>query len=366
MDDLIKKVVLTWGPCSWKTSALAHIKSNFEDKWISVLIVPESATFIFNDIGATIAEKALSILSFQKHLISLQIENERLVENIAKEYRGRVLIILDRWILDSKAYVDDLKELDRIFLNHWLQEASILSERYDWIIHMVTAADWAEEFYTTENNPARTETPEKARELDKKLQEAYVWNPKLSVINNSSDFQIKLLRVTQEISNILGIPEPIEKENKYHVRVLDREKIFSISRKVNIEQTYLSRIWEEKEERVRSRSVDDANPTYFYTEKIPFWNDRIKTEKIIWIKEYLSLKKEWINSIKKTRYCFLYKWQYFELDVFENKTIFSENEALLEIELTTEQTEIELPDFLELIADVTTNPNFRNIVLASK
>ncbi len=366
MAELIKKIVLTWWPCSWKTSALAHIKSTFEDRWISVLIVPEAATLIFRDIWASISQKALSVLSFQESLIATQIQNERLVENIAKEYGGKVLIILDRWILDSKAYVDDGRELDRIFLNHGLHESSILSERYDWVIHMTTAADGAEQFYTTENNIARSETPEQARILDKRLQQAYVWSLKLSVIDNSSDFRGKLLKVEQEISHILGIPEPIEKENKYHVRVRNRDNLYSISRKVNIEQTYLSEIWNMNEERVRARSVDNAYPTYFHTRKIPFGDDRIETERIIWGKEYFELKQKWVASIKKVRYCFLYKWQYFELDVFNNISLFWQNEALLEIELTKNWSIINIPDFLEVIEDVTQNPNFKNRILASR
>jgi len=366
MAELIKKIVLTWWPCSWKTSALAHIKSTFEDRGVSVLIVPESATLIFRDIWVTISQKAINVLSFQEKLISTQIQNEKLVESIAKEYEWKVLIIFDRWILDSKAYVDDSRELDRIFLNHGLHEASILSERYDWVIHMVTAADWAEQFYTTENNIARSETPQQARELDKKLQQAYVWSPKLSVIDNSSDFWGKLLKVEQEISHILGIPEPIEKENKYHVRVRDWNKIYSISRMVNIEQTYLSEIWALNEERVRARSVDKAYPTYFYTRKIPFGNDRIETESIIWNKEYFALKQKWVATIRKVRYCFLHKWQYFELDVFNNISNFWENEALLEIELTKDRSEIDIPDFLEVIENVTQNPNFKNRIFASK
>ena len=40
---------------------------------------------------------------------------------------------------------------------------------YDMVLHLVSAADGAEKFYTTENNAARIETPEEARALDKKM-----------------------------------------------------------------------------------------------------------------------------------------------------------------------------------------------------
>jgi len=42
------------------------------------------------------------------------------------------------------------------------------------VLHLVTAADGAEKFYTLENNQARSETPEVARIVDRKTQ--MVWN----------------------------------------------------------------------------------------------------------------------------------------------------------------------------------------------
>lgn len=44
-----------------------------------------------------------------------------------------------------------------------------LRNRYDAVLHLVSAADGAEEFYTTSNNKERTEGLELARELDKRL-----------------------------------------------------------------------------------------------------------------------------------------------------------------------------------------------------
>lgn len=42
---------------------------------------------------------------------------------------------------------------------------------------MVTAADGAPEFYTTANNEARYESVEEAKELDKRLINAWVGHP---------------------------------------------------------------------------------------------------------------------------------------------------------------------------------------------
>ena len=58
---------------------------------------------------------------------------------------------------------------------------------------MVTCADGAEEFYTSQNNEARYESKEQAISLDKKLVNAWVGHPHFSIIDNKvSTFQKKI------------------------------------------------------------------------------------------------------------------------------------------------------------------------------
>lgn len=59
--------------------------------------------------------------------------------------------------------------------------------RYDLVIHMSTAADGAEEHYTLGNNEARSEGIQFAKELDKKLQEAWINHPNFVQIYNKKD-----------------------------------------------------------------------------------------------------------------------------------------------------------------------------------
>lgn len=67
--------------------------------------------------------------------------------------------------------------------------------RYDIVIHLVTAADGAESFYTTANNAARTETAAQARDLDRAVAECYAAHPRHVVIDNSTDFEGKVRRL---------------------------------------------------------------------------------------------------------------------------------------------------------------------------
>ena len=65
--------------------------------------------------------------------------------------------------MDGKAYMPS-DEWDKFLTSRVLEAAEIREGRYNAVFHLVTAAEGAEPFYTLENNEARTETPEQARE----------------------------------------------------------------------------------------------------------------------------------------------------------------------------------------------------------
>lgn len=79
-----------------------------------------------------------------------------------------------------------------------------IAGRYDLVLHLTTAADGAEKFYTTENNAARLETSEQARELDKKIRTGYQRAHKnVKVVDNSTNFQGKLKRATDYVIELV-------------------------------------------------------------------------------------------------------------------------------------------------------------------
>ena len=85
--------------------------------------------------------------------------------------------------MDGSAYVP--KHLwERILTDYDLVESKLRDQRYDLVIHMSTAADGAENFYTLGNNEARSENMTFAMELDKKLQEAWIDHPNFVQIHN--------------------------------------------------------------------------------------------------------------------------------------------------------------------------------------
>ena len=97
-------------------------------------------------------------------------------------------------------------------------EEELRDGRYDQVILLTTAADGAERFYTLENNEARHETPEQAREIDARIAESWLGHAELRVINNRTDFEGKMMRAVASVTNVLGLPKPLTTRRKFLLR----------------------------------------------------------------------------------------------------------------------------------------------------
>ena len=77
--------------------------------------------------------------------------------------------------------------------------------RYDAVLHLVTAADGAEKFYASLNNEARYESVAEAIEKDKRLQKAYLGHRNFHISdNNVVDFNTKINKAKETVQRILG------------------------------------------------------------------------------------------------------------------------------------------------------------------
>lgn len=353
---LIKKFVLTGGPCAGKTTAMNWIQNFFQKQGYKVLFVPEAATSLMSS-GISPFETS-SNFEFQNTLMSYQIFLEDMFEKSCEYLENdKIIIICDRGLLDNKAYMTnrDFKHL----LKHKDLTVSKIMDRYDAVFHLVTAAKGAKEFYNLDN-PMRTESIEEAQKLDGALISAWTGHPHLRVIDNSTNFEDKMKKLLIEISSVLGVPEPYEIERKFLILKPDCKFLDSLPNceKVNIVQTYL-RSDDNEEIRIRQRGINGSY-TYSKTKKITI-NDVKRVE----IETRLS-QEEYINELQyadptraqiiKDRYCLLYKNQYFEVDIYP----FWDEYAICEIELTDINANIEIPEFFEVVKEVTNDLSYKN------
>lgn len=207
---MVKKIVLTGGPCAGKTTALVRIEQNLISLGYKVFVVGESATELIKSGVRPFGDKCLNLVEFQKIIMLYQLQKEDVYNKVLEQYTNdNVVIIYDRGLLDNKAYITDkeFKEvLNYISYNKGKKicEEGLL-DRYDMVIHLVTAADGIKESYTLENNCTRTEGIEEAIDLDKRTKNAWIKHSNLKIINNEETFDIKINNVIQKIYELLNI-----------------------------------------------------------------------------------------------------------------------------------------------------------------
>ena len=357
----ISKIVITGGPCAGKSTALSWIQNAFTEMGYVVLFVPETATELIT--GGVAPWTCGSNVDYQKCQLRLQLEKEKVFEQAANTMdAAKVLIVCDRGALDNKAYMDDLEFAQTLaFLG--MNEIE-LRDNYDAVFHLVTAAKGAEEFYTTANNSARTETVAEAAMLDDKLISAWTGHPHLRVIDNSSDFEDKMKRMIAEISSFLGEPEPFEIERKFLIAYPDIKWLESVTacQRIEIIQTYLNSDKDE-EVRVRQRGFDGHYIYYQTTKRKISGLKRVEIERRLSESEYLRMLMNADTTrrqIRKDRYCLTYENQYFEIDVYP----FWNDKAIVEIELNDENAEIRFPEQIKVIKEVTDDDAYKNASLA--
>lgn len=328
-----------------------------------VLFVPETASELI--LGGITPWTIDTNFNFETYIMKLQLAKEKLFEEASAHFDNydKILIVCDRGILDCKAYMTEL-EFTTALSKLGQNEVSV-RDSYDAVFHLVTAASGAKDFYSLENNKARTETIEEAIKKDEMTLNAWTGHPHLRVIDNSTNFENKMLRLVTEISMFLGEPMPYEIERKFLIEYPDIEMLEKLPncKKVEIVQTYLSA---KKDEEIRIRQRGSGKCfTYTRTVKKQVASGvRIEREKRISKDEYLRLLLDTDTNkrqIRKNRYCLMYKNQYFEIDVYP----FWNDKAILEIELREENQNIEFPKMLKIIKEVTNDSKYSNFALAS-
>lgn len=364
--NTIKKIVLTGGPCAGKTTALVKVIEHFSSLGYKVFTIPEVPT-MFTQSGMNYLTKNENFFfEGEKATFLTQVGLEDSFLRMAETLDQPVLIVCDRGTMDISTY------LTPEFWNRIISEQgytnTMLRERYDAVLHLVSAADGAEQFYTTANNAQRLEQADEkglqiARELDKKIVSAWKGHPHLRVINNHEDFNNKLNRVLKEISNVIGLPQPIEEERKYIVK-LTAEVPNAIES--DIVQTYLTGE-PGSEIRLRRRTFEGGKSVYVHTtKKRVSEREQIETERQIGANLYESMLQQadpYRQTIHKHRKSFIWKGQYFELDEFLQPV---SDLMILETKGVAQHESVKFPPFIQVLEDITGNTRYYNYNIALK
>jgi CYTH domain-containing protein/predicted ATPase len=357
----IPVIAITGGPCAGKTTVMNFLRQKLQDLGFMVFVVPEAATEF---IMAGAAPTVLGGEFFQEQLVQHIVEQEDRYKKMAARF-DRPVILCDRGAMDGAAYVPK-GQFDIILKHIGYDRVQLRDERYAGVIFLRSVAVGKPELYTLENNAARVEkTPEEAAALDERTLDVWMGSPHLRVIDNSTDLEGKIARTFEAVCRVLGIPEPVEIERKWVVKPFDLSRLPSHTASVEIVQDYLvSRRSDVHEERVRARGQNGSMIYYHTAKRDVAPGVRAEYERQITKGMYLQLLRRrdpLLKTIAKTRHCFVYENQYFELDELYNEKRF----MLLELELSDMKDCVVLPPFLEAHAlDVTGDKLYSNYSLA--
>lgn len=363
---MIKRIVLTGGPCAGKSTALSKLESYLLEKGYVVLIVPESATELIQGGIRPFGDQALYGLDFQGIILDYQLAKEKSYDQAAHllEASGRnVVILYDRGVLDNKAYLDE-PDWRKLLTSKNLKEEE-LKNRYDAVIHMVTAARGENGIYTLENNTARTESKEEAILLDQKTLQAWSGHSNLRVVENAENFSDKVDNVLDFCLEAIGLQVAFRNQKKYIVDAdtVEFMQFQQLCSKSNIHQFYLDYPESPYEFRIRNTEIDqDHYYTMTVQEKLENGTSRLIQKRNLSPEEYLGYLENTPvrSSVKKTRYTILYQSEYVRLDIFENGFV------LMEVEPMTKNGDIIIPSEISVLEDVSNRSAYQNRVLAKK
>lgn len=363
------EIVLTGASSAGKTTALAFISQKLADRGIHVLRCPEVASILLGagtgEIPLRQAEEPEKFRQLEKSMLLLQRKMREQFQMIAESYAPQPVVILyDRGEMDVLAYAG--REVFEEIIQAENLGITSLRDHYDAVIHLVSVAVDFPEMYSSDNNPARWETPEQAQESNQSILRAWTGAPHLWVIDNQDQLQGKLEKALQAVLHTIGLPVPVEHEYKFLLQdgpsldLLNRQG----AQKIEIIQTYLLDPEDQGERRVRKRS-QDGDHTFYYTRKedLP-GGGRAEYEAQISAPEYqrLLLEKDPLRpSLHKTRWCFVWRSTYYELDYFPAQDIW-----LLEVEVMDPLAEPSVPDWLGPARNVTQDPRYRSSRIAGR
>ena len=360
----IKKIVLTGGPCAGKTTALVKITEYFSGFGYKVFNVPEVPT-IYSTAGWNYLTPNRDLYyQGERAILETQLALENQFMRLAEVCTKPVLIVCDRGTMDISAYIspEEWEEITQMAGTN----ANALFERYDAVLHLVSAADGAEQYYTTATNATRYEQANEeglriARELDKKVIKAWTGHPHLRVINNHDDFEKKLNRVLKEISKVVGLPQPVQEERIFRVRIIGDIPECSESL---ITQTYL--VAEPGcEVRLRRREWNGGKVVNVHRSKKRISDTEIiETERNVdnnLYEQMLQQADPYRATIKKKRQSFIWKGQFFEIDTFLSPI---NDLVMMETKGVAEQETVKVPPFIEILEDVTGNSKYLNYNIA--
>ena len=358
----VHRIVITGGPCAGKTTAMAKLSLRLQNMGFDVFVVPELATLTITGGASPGSYDVAQHVGWETAILREQMHLEDCFEEIAAKVSlplGRHAVLLcDRGTMDVLAYVGK-DAFDEVCEENGWTVPQLRDQRYEAVVHLVTAAVGAEAFYTLENNKARSESRDEAVALDGKLSRAWVGHNNLRIIENTGGFEEKMRRTTAAVCESLGVPGPRAKPHWWIV-----EAPSGLPADCEHAEWRLEHIFLKTSDGTESRITRKSQPgltTYHHRVRGERVNgEHSVAERTLSLREFKALLKNADperSSIKKTRKAFIWQNEYYLLDTFHSPPAAAGTTTLF-VEKPVAETRSSFPPFLELKSDVTTTEWF--------
>ena len=173
------------------------LQARFQSEGRRAVFVPEAATDLI--LSGIAPWTCSSMLEFQTQVIALQLKREAKAFGQAEELGAGTMVVCDRGICDSHAYLSSGDYRCALQANGLDEKAALA--RYDAVFHLESVAKANPAAYTRANNGARFENAAEAIDADNRGIAAWAAHPHVHLIPNEEMFEQKaqnLLRAIDE------------------------------------------------------------------------------------------------------------------------------------------------------------------------
>ena len=146
--------------------------------------------------------------------MKLQMDLEQIFIDVAQMAQLHTIILIDTGAMDGQAYINE--DVWQAILDEtgW-STIQLRDKRYEAVVHLMTAAEGAEEFFMTGSNQ-REDSIERARTIDRRLIEAWVGHPQFNIVKNTKKgFKTKIDYCLKRVLSFIGMPQPTNLTRKY-------------------------------------------------------------------------------------------------------------------------------------------------------
>ncbi|KAJ9466813.1 TRPL translocation defect protein 14 [Diplonema papillatum] len=360
----VYRVVLTGGPCAGKSTGMVMLREQLEQNGFNVFCVPEAATILIEGGAAACFNEGTeeALFRFQLALLETQMALEDAFRAIAAACTKQAVIICDRGSMDGRAFCTE-KVWNRILEAGEWTTSELRDGRYDLVVHLVTAADGAADFYGYATNASRSETAEEAVAQDVKLQQMWNGFPSLRIIDNSSSFEEKMKRCAQPILELVGADRRPGSQKKYAVE--SPPAALPITTTESESDIHILRGSRPENTMKIIHRADGKSNTFTYRTTRLHKGKLFKVEKPLSRTAYDQLLEQVdpkIPEVRTKNLSFVYARQYFDYCIHTKSSTRTGPDVVVTVETNRDQHGVEqpvnLPDFLEAcgLTDITLQP----------